>query len=150
MRAARVNNDWVTNSVEICSSGKADGLWHEYYATVIIPESFDRSGTIVTSNPCFELYTTSLSTADFVYEMDFDVKDIQVVESDEYVPFISNESTRNYVSDLSGNKYHLVKNGVTKWHKDSAIRDGSLVFDGLANQYLARDILTFFKTTFYI
>jgi hypothetical protein len=46
--------------------------------------------------------------------MDFDVKDIQVVESDEYVPFISNETTRHYVSDLSGNKYHLVKNGVTK------------------------------------
>lgn len=148
LRAARVSNDWVTNSVEICSSEKADGLWHEYYATVVIPESFDRSGTIVTSNPCFELYTTSLSTADFVYEMDFDVKDIQVVESDEYVPFISNETTRNYVSDLSGNKYHLVKNGVTKWHKDSAIRDGSLVFDGLANQYLARDILTFLKPPF--
>lgn len=107
-RAARANNDWVTIVKNVCSQSKADGKWHEYYICQTVPETFDRSGTTMTSNPRIELYTGNLVTEGTVYDMDFDIKDIQVVESDSYVPFISNDVTDTTIYDCSG----YCRNGV--------------------------------------
>lgn len=129
LRAARCNNDWVASSVNVCSPSLADGKWHEYKVSTIIPESFDRSGTTVTSAPCFEFYTSSLATEGFVYDMDFDLKDIQVVESDEYVPFINNNYKTNYIADLSGNGYNGIKNGKLLCQNNSPRYNTNLKFD---------------------
>lgn len=79
-RAARCSNDWVTNIGIICNPTLADGKWHEYQIIQTIPETFDRAGTTVTSNPLFELYTGNLydSTVDNII-IDFDIKDIEII-----------------------------------------------------------------------
>lgn len=85
LRASRIANDWVTISTQVCNSNLADGKWHEYYLIQTIPETFDRSGTTVTSAPVFEFYTSNLkdATTDTVI-IDFDVKDIEVFHTSSY------------------------------------------------------------------
>lgn len=129
LRAARCTNDWVASSIVVCSSSLADGKWHEYKVSTIIPESFDRSGTTMTSAPCFEFYTSSLATEGFVYDMDFDLKDIQVVESDEYVPFINNNCKANYIADSSGYGYNGTIGGTLVTSSDSARYNTSVLFN---------------------
>lgn len=106
LRAARSSNDYVTNGVNICSSTLADGQWHEYSCSQIINETYERSGTTVTCAPCLEAYTTNMNGNGTVYEMDFDIKDIQVIESDTYVPFIENAFANDIVYDTSGFGYN--------------------------------------------
>ena len=98
LRASRSYNDWVTNMVNVSN---ADGQWHEYYVYQTINKTYDRSGT-VTCDPILEFYSESLATAGKVYSADFDIKDIQVVESDTYVPFIYNAFALSSISDCSG------------------------------------------------
>ena len=102
LRASRSDNDWVTSSIEICSNTKADGKWHEYYVSQVVNSTYDRSGTTVTCNPVLEVYCSNLNGNGTVYTFDFDVKDIQVIESDNYVPFIQNDYASNTVVDISG------------------------------------------------
>ena len=111
LRAARSNNDWVTRSVQVCSSGQADGQWHEYYTYQTVNETYDRSGSTVTCNPVLEFYTGSCATNGFVYDFDFDIKDVQVIESDQYVPFQEGQWNTNIVSDCSGFRNDGIKSG---------------------------------------
>lgn len=98
LRAARCNNDWVTNMVDTLN---ADGKWHEYTVYQTVNANFDRSGTTVTCNPWVEFYTNDMSTSGMSYTFDVDIKDIQVTEGQKY-PFIANEMVTSSVSDISG------------------------------------------------
>lgn len=98
LRAARCDNDWVTNMVDTLN---ADGEWHEYTVYQTINANFDRSGTTVTCNPWVEFYTNDMSTSGTSYTFDVDIKDIQVTEGQKY-PFIANEMVTSSVSDISG------------------------------------------------
>lgn len=98
LRAARCNNDWVTNMVDTLN---ADGQWHEYTVSQTINANFDRSGTTVTCNPWVEFYTNDMSTNGMSYTFDVDIKDIQVTEGQKY-SFIANEMVTSSVSDISG------------------------------------------------
>lgn len=98
LRAARCDNDWVTNMVDTLN---ADGQWHEYTVSQTINANFDRSGTTVTCNPWVEFYTNDMSTNGMSYTFDVDIKDIQVTEGQKY-SFISNEMVTSSVSDISG------------------------------------------------
>lgn len=98
LRAARCNNDWVTNMVDTLN---ADGEWHEYTVYQTVNANFDRSGTTVTCNPWVEFYTNDMSTSGTSYTFDVDIKDIQVTEGQKY-PFIANEMVTSFVSDISG------------------------------------------------
>lgn len=98
LRAARCDNDWVTNIVDTLN---ADGQWHEYTVYQTINASFDRSGTTVTCNPWVEFYTNDMSTNGMSYTFDVDIKDIQVTEGQKY-SFIANEMVTSSVSDISG------------------------------------------------
>lgn len=102
LKAARSDNDWVTNGINICSSALADGQWHEYYVSQIVNETYDRSGSTVTCNPRLEAYTSNMNGNGTVYEMNFDIKDVQVIESDTYIPFIENDYASTKVHDTSG------------------------------------------------
>lgn len=98
LRAARCDNDWVTNMVDTLN---ADGQWHEYTVSQTINANFDRSGTTVTCNPWVEFYTNDMSTSGMSYTFDVDIKDIQVTEGQKY-SFIANEMVTSSVSDISG------------------------------------------------
>ena len=98
LRAARCDNDWVTNMVDTLN---ADGQWHEYTVSQTINANFDRSGTTVTCNPWVEFYTNDMSTNGMSYTFDVDIKDIQVTEGQKY-SFIANEMVTSSVSDISG------------------------------------------------
>lgn len=121
LRASRSDNDWVTNMVTVCSPTLADGKWHEYYTSVVINSTYDRSGTTVTCDPCLEFYTGSLKTSGTVFDMDFDIKDVQVVESDTYIPFIDNGLPQYTIHDCSG--YN--RNGTTTASTSPVVVDGS-------------------------
>lgn len=127
LRAARSNNDWVTNSINVLNP---DGKWHEYVVSQIIPESYDRSGSIVASNPVLEMYSDNLNKKDFLYSVNFDIKDLQVIESDSYVPFIENSHVNTIITDCSGYKNHGIKAGEIKWNDDTMRNTGSYLFNG--------------------
>lgn len=106
-RAARCNNDWVTTITTICSPALADGKWHEYYIIKEVPASFDRSGTIVTSAPMFEIYTGNLysSTVDTI-EVDFDIKNIEII------PLSTYSSYQGYYEEPDREKAEIKKDQV--------------------------------------
>ena len=126
LRASRSDNDWVTSSTNVLS--KADGEWHEYVVPQTINSTYDRSGSTVTSNPTLEFYTDNLITSGKVYSADFDIKDVQVIESDCYVPFIDNSMMSTVVSDCSGYGNNGTKVGTIAWSGDSARYSGSYYF----------------------
>ena len=91
LRAARISNDWVTNAIGIDFSSNSIGVWKEYYVYQTMPESFvRRDETITEMHPRVEFYTSDLVGEGVLMELDFDIKDVQVVESDVYVPYIEN------------------------------------------------------------
>lgn len=98
LRAARCDNDWVTNMVDTLN---ADGQWHEYTVSQTINANFNRGDDIVTCNPWVEFYTNDMSTNGMSYTFDVDIKDIQVTEGQKY-SFIANEMVTSSVSDISG------------------------------------------------
>ena len=118
LRAARSSNDWVTNSVAVCSPSQADGEWHEYYTSQVINETYERSGT-VPCNPVLEFYCDNQNGDGTLYDMDFDLKDVQVIESDEYIPFIQNEYAGDAVVDTSGFKNNATKSGTITCTSDT-------------------------------
>lgn len=124
LRASRSINDWVTNMTNVLNP---DGEWHEYVVYQTINETYDRSGSTVTCNPVLEIYTDALSTSGEVYSADFDIKDIQVIESDCYVPFIDNSMASTVVSDCSGYGNDGTANGVIAWSDNSPRYSGSYV-----------------------
>ena len=101
-RPARVVNDYTGSHIICASSALTDKQWHEYTAIVTVPESIDRSGTTITCTPHIEFYTSNFNGNDTVYDCDIDIKDVQIVEADIYVPFIDNNFYSNIIEDSSG------------------------------------------------
>lgn len=134
LRASRSNNDWVTRMVNFGSSS-ADGQWHEYSAYQTINATYVRSGSTVTSNPVLEFYTKSLVTSGTVYECDFDVKDLQVVEAPAYMEYLPNGWTKSIIYDSSGFGNNGTIYGVVPIDADntSPIGSYSAKFGGTAN-----------------
>ena len=130
LRASRSDNDWVTITTNVINSSLADGKWHEYVVSRIVNSTYDRSGSTVTCNPTLEFYTESLSTANKVYSADFDIKDVQVIESDCYVPFIDNSMITTEVSDCSGLGNNGTKVGNITYKNSSIRYDGCYTFTG--------------------
>jgi hypothetical protein len=135
LRASRSDNDWVTNMRTICSASLADGEWHEYYISQTVNDTYDRSGSTVTCAPMLEIYSSNLNGDGTVYEVDFDIKDVQVVESDCYVPFIDNSMSSNIVADTSGYDNNGTRSGNLVWDNDSPKYLGCYEFSG--SQYIA-------------
>lgn len=127
LRASRSDNDWVTNMVNVLNP---DGKWHEYIAYQTINSTYDMSGSTVTCNPTLEFWTESLVTSGKVYSADFDIKDVQVIESDCYVPFIDNDMVSNVISDCSGYGNNGMRVGNIAWSSDSPRYSGSYGLNG--------------------
>lgn len=148
MRAARSNNDWVTNAVQVCSPSLADGKWHEYYTSQVVNETYTRSGSTVTCAPILEFYSSDQKAEGTVFDMDFDVKDLQVVESDVYVPFIQNEFTSTSVADCSGNGYNGTRSGTLTTSTDTARYSLSTNFN--QSGYITKTALDLTTTAFSV
>lgn len=127
LRASRSDNDWVTNMTNVLNP---DGEWHEYVVYQTINETYDRSGSTVTCDPTLEFWTENLSTLGKVYSADFDIKDVQVIESNYYVPFIDNSMASTIVSDCSGYGNNGTANGMIAWSNNSPRYTGSYDFNG--------------------
>ena len=127
LRASRSGNDWVTNMTNVLNP---DGEWHEYVVYQTINSTYDRSGSTVTCNPILEFYTETLVTSGKVYSADFDIKDVQVIESNYYVPFIDNDMVSSVVSDCSGYGNNGTENGTINWSNNSPRYSGSYDFNG--------------------
>ena len=100
LRHARVPNDYYgckTQTVVYSSIEK--NIWKEYHVTQAIPSSFVYNEKTFTSTPLIEFYTGNLSSREC--SMSFDMKDVQVVESDTYLPFITDQ-TDGVIHDASG------------------------------------------------
>ena len=131
LRAARCSNDWVTNIVGIQTTIHD---WKEYVVHVVMPESFDRRGeTVIVESPRLEFCTNDVTVDGKLYEMDFDIKDVQVVESDTYVPFIMNDLISTTVSDNSGFNNDGSENGSFSINPDSVKYNNCIVFNGSDN-----------------
>ena len=139
LRAARSANDWVTTNVNVL---QADGEWHEYYVSQTINSTYDKSGTTTTSAPVLEFYTQAMPTSGTVYSCDFDMKDIQVVEADEYIPFIDNKIISSIVSDCSGYSNNCTLSGKLGWINSSPRYKGAYDLNGTGYFYNANFGLT--------
>lgn len=127
MRHARLGNDYFgCKTCAICNSTSSTG-WKEYYLIQVIPESFVYSDTTKVCVPRLEFYTENLASKESSF--DFDIKDVMVVESDHWLPFI-NGNTGGTICDTSGYGNHGIVESSTcpLYDMDSAIGKGSLKF----------------------
>lgn len=132
LRASRNHNDYFPGvSIVAGVLNNKDGEWHEYYASQTINSTFsDYSGGTITSNPVLEFYSENLNTSGKVYTADFDIKDVQVIESNEYVPFIDNTMVTTAVSDCSGYGNNGTRSGTLSYSPSSPRYDGCFEFSG--------------------
>lgn len=134
-RHSRVYNDYKGCKSKVVVSSSTSSKWTEYYLIQVIPESFVYDGTVNTCAPLLEFYTNNLASLDC--SMDFDLKDVMVVESDHYLPFVS-RSTNGIVYDISGYGYHATaaSNTTPAYSSETPIGNGSYIFNGV-NSFIA-------------
>jgi hypothetical protein len=97
LRTANWTNDYSTgNNVTVANLSKADGKWHEYYASEVITQTnYDNASF----SPKIEFYCGSLNTSGQVYNFDLDIKELQIVEADTYPGWIDNSLSTNFISN---------------------------------------------------
>lgn len=127
-RAARVVNDYM--GCATVNVDNADGKWHRYELSQLIPSTFTNNGTTYTSNPLIEFYIGNLSGSGVTYSLDIDLKFAQVVESDVKVPVIDNSMMSNKVYDCSGYGNDGTVGGTLSINPDSSRYGSSTVFNG--------------------
>ena len=135
MRHARITNDYYgCPIVELFHDENIGKGWFEYSAIQQIDSSFTYSGTTHTvNNPHIELYSGNLNGC--TYDVDFDIKDVMVVETNEIIPYIAPNSQLNSILDISGNGRDGNTTNVTIT-KSSNIGNYSAVFSN--NSYISR------------
>lgn len=105
LRAARTSNDFHPGlrSVVVCNNELADGEWHEYCVSQVLPANFKKSdGTSVTTAPKLEFFSSNQSDPNTTYTMNFDLKELRVIESDFYIPSNGQSLVSNIEYDCSG------------------------------------------------
>lgn len=133
LRAARLANDYFGCATKQIPS---DGKWHEIILTQNITTTFTYNNSTKTSSPRVEFYTGNMSVSGQVYSLDFDITNVQVVESDTDVPyFIDNNLTDNIAYDCSGlgNNSTAINNII--YDSNCAVGAGSYLFNG-SNSYI--------------
>lgn len=131
-RAARSDNDWATNSVNVLND---DGRWHEYVISQTINETYDKSGSTITCHPYVEFYTRNMNENGTTYAFDVDIKDIQVT-ADRYYPFIANELVDSTISDTSGYCNNgMVEGGTSPQSVSQLVSQSSITLPRYSSQY---------------
>lgn len=123
MRNAIADNDYTHGGVQCCNASLADGEWHQYTRKYKIVD-----GLTIGSNPCFvtqsaydastasgkrwvapyvEYYTGNLNNTAYTYNFDFDIKEVQLIEADEFPGWIDNDGITDVVDCAGVNNKHL-------------------------------------------
>lgn len=123
MRNAIADNDYTHGGVQCCKSSLADGEWHQYIRTYKIVD-----GQVIGIAPCFvtqsaydassatnkqwvapyvEYYTGNLNNTAYTYNFDFDIKEVQLIEADEFPGWIDNDCITDVVDCAGLNNKHL-------------------------------------------
>lgn len=129
MRSALVNNDYFKGgSVIVCDNSKADGVWHQYSRKLQLTDGWiynkksyyvSQSGydSWVSSSdtsarafiePRVEFMTSSLKTSGVVFNIDLDIKEVQLIEADEFPGWIDNDCITDVVDCAGVNNKHLI------------------------------------------
>lgn len=120
-RNAIAGNDYTNKETIVINTNKTKEVWTEYNRTLTMTEGMNiGSGFYYITeeaynassespkyyiSPRVEFCTANLNTKDTIYEYDFDIKDVQLIESDEFIGFIDNSGSSNTVHDISGYHY---------------------------------------------
>ena len=118
LRSSIKSNDATNGSVTAANASHANGEWRTISRTITLSEGMLSSSTyyyITTEaynastetskaymTPLVEFYTNSLNVSGAVYTFNIDIKEIQLIESDEYPGWIDNRFVKNCVRDVSG------------------------------------------------
>lgn len=107
IRSSRIDNDWVTNMINISGTHTE---WKEYKVSQTLNQYTYRddshNGVLVQheTSPRFEIYTYGMTDLNKVFKIDLDIRDVQIIQTNVDIPYIFNSS--NIVSDCSGNSYN--------------------------------------------
>lgn len=118
LRTAIYDNDWAHGGVTVCSPALADGQWHQYSRTLTLTEGMAigskyyyltnaayEASTEASKGymePRVEFFSSDQKTEGTVYDMDFDIKEIQIVEADAFPGWVDNSMVSNIVRDNTG------------------------------------------------
>ena len=119
LRNSIYSNDWAHGSTAVCSTSLADGQWHQYTRTFTLTEGLTISESnyyyITTEayeastqankyymSPRVEFYSSNQNGDGTVYDMDFDVKEVQLIEADAFPGWTDGAMSSSTVADCSG------------------------------------------------
>jgi len=118
LRNSIASNDYTNGSVNVCSTTLADGQWHQYSRTITLTEGMKIGSTFyylteeaynastettkAYMSPRVEFYCSNQNGDGTVYNMDFDIKEVQLIESDSFPGWVDNTMATNTVRDNTG------------------------------------------------
>lgn len=118
LRNAIASNDYTNGGVNVCTTSLADGQWHQYSRTITLTEGMKIGSTFyylteaaynastetakAYMSPRVEFYSSNQNGDGTVYDMDFDVKEVQLIESDSFPGWVDNTMASNTVRDNTG------------------------------------------------
>lgn len=118
LRNSIAGNDYTNGSVDVCSPTLADGQWHQYTRTITLTEGMKIGSTFyyltdaaynastesskAYMSPRVEFYCSNQNGSGTVYNMDFDIKEVQLIESDSFPGWVDNTMASNTVRDNTG------------------------------------------------
>ena len=118
LRNSIASNDWQNGGVTVCSPELADGQWHQYSRTITLTEGMhigstyyyltDAAYNASTQSskgymaPNVEFFCGNQNGSGTVYNMDFDIKEVQLIESDSFPGWVDNTMASNTVRDNTG------------------------------------------------
>ena len=121
------SNDYTNGGVDVCSPTRADGQWHQYTRTITITEGMKIGSTFyyltdaaynastesskAYMSPRVEFYCSNQNGSGTVYNMDFDIKEVQLIESDSFPGWVDNTMASNTVRDNTGRGNDATCNG---------------------------------------
>ena len=112
----------------------ADGKWHEYHLTQVVNSTYERSGSTITSSPRVEFYTGDMNKNGTAYQIDIDIKDIQVMETSLSFPFKDGAFESDIITDTSGFGNHGTGTSIMGGSMDSPRYDLSTTFAASGNR----------------
>lgn len=118
LRNSISGNDYTNGSVNVCSTSLADNQWHQYSRTITLKEGMKIGSTFyylteaaynastettkAYMSPRVEFYCSNQNGDGTVYDMDFDIKEVQLIESDSFPGWVDNTMASNTVRDNTG------------------------------------------------
>lgn len=134
-RASYFSNHWEAST---CNASIADGKWHKFSITTTIPATFTRpkDGSVITSNPIFEIWSNNLNIKNHNYSIDFDLKDISVYEASTSLPWKENSlgTTVQPIKNVTGYGCDLTQENIS-FSSDAVRNNGSYTFTSNSSVY---------------